>query len=68
VAFKLHIEIGTEVSIVDAGTIFVLVLSATFLGVIVYLARLSRRTQAETVKHTRAENVTPKETKPRKAA
>jgi hypothetical protein len=53
---------------VDAGTIFVLVLSATFVGVIVYLARLSRRTQTENVARTQAENVTRKETKPRKAA
>ena len=44
----------------DAGNIFVYVLSATFLGVIVYLARLSRRSQGQ--------NVTQEESKPRKAA
>jgi hypothetical protein len=48
-------------SIVDGATIFVYVLSATFFGLIFYLARLSRRS------HT-ADNVTPKESKPRKAA
>ena len=51
----------------DSGTIFVIVLSATFLGAIIYLARLSRRTQAEDPK-SQAENIKSKETKPRKAA
>ena len=46
---------------VDGATVFVYVLAATFFGLVFYLARLSRRS------HT-AENVTPKESKPRKAA
>jgi hypothetical protein len=52
-----------EVYIVDGATIFVYVLAATFLGLIVYLARLSRRSHIEV-----AENVTAKDSKPRKAA
>jgi hypothetical protein len=48
---------------VDGATIFVYVLAATFFGLVVYLARLSRRSHAE-----HAENVTAKENKPRKAA
>jgi hypothetical protein len=47
---------------VDGATIFVYVLTATFVGVIVYLARLSRRSRSQD------QSVTQEETKPRKAA
>jgi hypothetical protein len=48
---------------VDGATIFVYILAATFLGLIFYLARLSRRSHVEN-----AENGTAKDSKPRKAA
>jgi hypothetical protein len=42
---------------VDGATIFVYVLTATFVGLIIYLARLSRRSEGQ--------NVAPQESKPR---
>jgi len=49
---------------VDAGNIFIYVLSASFFGVIAYLSWLSRRSHGQNV----TQNVTQEEGKPRKAA